>query len=85
MGCALGIWTQGFRVALSYLSGFPELICALTTAICTRARAMALTWSFESLDTPILSVTLWTLCVLVPVCTSRPRPPPGPGRPAGTS
>ena len=37
MGCALGIWTQGFRVARSYLSGFPELICALTTAICSRA------------------------------------------------
>ena len=50
-----------------------------------RSRAMVLTWSFESLDTPILSVALWTLCVLVPVCTSRPRPPPGPGRPAGTS
>ena len=37
MGCALGIWTQGFRVARSYLSGFPELICALTTAICAWA------------------------------------------------
>ena len=32
-----------------------------------RSRAMVLTWSFESLDTPILSVALWTLCVLVPV------------------
>ena len=28
---------------------------------------MALTWSFDSLDTPILSATLWTLRVLVPV------------------
>ena len=40
MGCALGIWTQGFRGARSYLSGFPELICALTTAICAWARGL---------------------------------------------
>ena len=28
---------------------------------------MALTWSFESLETPIFSVTLFTLRALVPV------------------
>lgn len=33
----------------------------------SRLEAMALTWSFESLETPIFSATLCTLRVLVPV------------------
>lgn len=33
----------------------------------SRLEAIALTWSFESLETPIFSATLRTLRVLVPV------------------
>lgn len=33
----------------------------------SRLEAMALTWSFESLETPIFSATLCALRVLVPV------------------
>lgn len=59
--------TAMYHAACDMLEGcYPRAAAVLEEAE-SRLEAMALTWSFESLPTPIFSATLRTLRVLVPV------------------